>query len=68
MRAGATITNLNDDSEAMASVHGSGGEKMQAPRAQRIPSVRELHGQRDVDDYAWMRDHDSAAFLAYLGA
>jgi oligopeptidase B len=68
MRAGATITNLNDDSEAMASVHGSGGVKMQAPRAQRIPSVRELHGQRDVDDYAWMRDHDSAAFLAYLGA
>jgi oligopeptidase B len=40
----------------------------QPPRAQRIPSVRELHGQRDVDDYAWMRDHDSAAFLAYLGA
>ena len=41
---------------------------MQAPRAQRIPSVRELHGQRDVDDYAWMRDHDSAAFRAYLAA
>ncbi len=41
---------------------------MQAPRAQRIPSARELHGQRDVDDYAWMRDHDSAAFRAYLAA
>ncbi|HTA07065.1 MAG TPA: prolyl oligopeptidase family serine peptidase [Streptosporangiaceae bacterium] len=41
---------------------------MQAPRAQRIPSVRDLHGQRDVDDYAWMRDHDSAAFRAYLAA
>jgi oligopeptidase B len=41
---------------------------MQAPRAQRIPSVRELHGQRDVDDYAWMRDHDSAAFSEYLAA
>jgi oligopeptidase B len=41
---------------------------MQAPRAQRVPSVRELHGQLDVDDYAWMRDHDSAAFRAYLAA
>jgi oligopeptidase B len=41
---------------------------MQAPRAQRIPSVREMHGQRDVDDYAWMRDHDSAAFGEYLAA
>jgi oligopeptidase B len=41
---------------------------MHAPRAQRIPSVRELHGYTDVDDYAWMRDHDSAAFRAYLAA
>jgi oligopeptidase B len=41
---------------------------MQQPSAQRIPSVRELHGQVDVDDYAWMRDHDAPQFRAYLAA
>jgi oligopeptidase B len=38
------------------------------PRAPRVPSVRELHGQRDTDDYAWMRDHDAPAMRAYLAA
>ena len=38
------------------------------PRAPRIPSVRTLHGQTDVDDYAWMRDHDAPEFRPYLAA
>jgi oligopeptidase B len=41
---------------------------IQPPRAQRIPSVRELHGQTDVDNYAWMRQHDAPEFLTYLTA
>ena len=40
----------------------------EAPRASRIPTVRTLHGQADVDDYAWMRDHDAPEFGAYLTA
>jgi oligopeptidase B len=40
----------------------------QPPAAPRLQSVRELHGDRDVDDYAWMRDHDSAELLTYLTA
>jgi oligopeptidase B len=33
-----------------------------------VPSVRALHGRRDPDDYAWMRDHDAPALLDYLAA
>src|SRR5215472_1941474 len=42
--------------------------KPQPPRAPRVPSARTLHGQTDVDDYAWMRDHDAPEFAAYLTA
>jgi len=41
---------------------------VQAPTAPRVQSVREMHGYRDVDDYAWMRDHASPELLAYLAA
>jgi oligopeptidase B len=41
---------------------------LQPPTANRIPSVRELHGRTDVDNYAWMRDHDSPQLGAYLAA
>ena len=41
---------------------------IQPPRAQRIPSVRELHGHTDVDNYAWMRESDTPEFLTYLAA
>jgi oligopeptidase B len=39
-----------------------------APAAPRIPVVRELHGCTDVDNYAWMRDHDAPAMGDYLAA
>ena len=35
------------------------------PRAPRVPAVRDLHGYRDVDEYAWMR-HDQAGLAEYL--
>lgn len=38
------------------------------PAAPRIPSVRELHGSTETDDYAWMRDHEQPAFREYLAA
>jgi oligopeptidase B len=39
-----------------------------APEAPRMPTVRELHGRRDEDDYAWMRDHAAPALREYLAA
>ena len=35
------------------------------PRAARVTSIRDLHGHRDVDEYAWMR-HDPAGLAEYL--
>ena len=39
-----------------------------APSAPRKPSVRELHGQVETDDYAWMRDVEHPELRAYLAA
>jgi oligopeptidase B len=41
---------------------------MSVPAAPRVPSFRELHGRRDEDDYAWMRDHAAPALHEYLTA
>jgi oligopeptidase B len=38
------------------------------PVALRLPSVRELHGRVDADDYAWMRDHEHPALAEHLAA
>src|SRR5258708_32055309 len=38
------------------------------PAAPRIPSVRELHGRSETDDYAWMRDHERPALREDLAA
>src|SRR5215468_11257736 len=38
------------------------------PVAPRIPSLRELHGDSDPDDYAWMRDHGRPELRDYLAA
>jgi len=43
-------------------------ERIAPPRAPRHPVVREMHGRRDTDNYAWMRDHDARAFGDYLAA
>jgi oligopeptidase B len=41
---------------------------MKPPAAPRRPVRRELHGQTETDDYAWMRDHEDPALLDYLAA
>ena len=38
------------------------------PVAPRIPSVRELHGRTETDNYAWMRAGDQRGLLDYLAA
>ena len=38
------------------------------PVARRVPSVRERHGDRVVDEYAWLRDRDDPDTIAYLEA
>jgi oligopeptidase B len=38
------------------------------PIAARHPVITELHGERRVDDYAWMRERDNPDVTAYLEA
>ena len=38
------------------------------PEAPRIPSLRELHGERFQDDYFWLRDRKNPRVLSYLRA
>ncbi len=38
------------------------------PAAPRIPVRRVRHGQAEIDNYAWMRDHSAPALLDYLAA
>jgi len=38
------------------------------PLARRAPVVTEVHGQRRVDDYQWLRNKGSRAVNAYLRA
>jgi oligopeptidase B len=40
----------------------------QPPSAPREPTVHELHGERRLDEYAWMRNRDSPVVLTYLEA
>ena len=44
------------------------GQPAQPPHAPRIPVTRVMHGRRDADNYAWMRDHDAPAMREYLAA
>lgn len=39
-----------------------------APVAPKQPKVFEVHGDRTVDDYYWLRDRDNPAVLEYLKA
>jgi oligopeptidase B len=40
----------------------------QPPVAQRVPKITELHGDRLVDDYHWLREKDNPEVTAYLHA
>ena len=43
-------------------------QSMSAPVAKQIPVETVLHGDRRVDNYAWLRQKGSAEVLAYLNA
>ena len=45
---------------------GMTAEGSTPPVAARVPFVRELHGERVSDDYAWMRDPEEPALREYL--
>ena len=38
------------------------------PVAASVAELRDIHGVRWTDEYAWMRDHDDPRFTAYLSA
>ncbi len=38
------------------------------PRPERIEKVREIHGERIVDEYAWMRERENPKVLEHLRA
>jgi oligopeptidase B len=42
--------------------------KTQPPQAKKIPKTLELHGDKRVDNYFWMRDRDSKPVLDFLNA
>jgi oligopeptidase B len=44
----------------------SGRPAVLPPLAERRPQVSEIHGDRMVDDYFWMRDRNDPAVMAYL--
>lgn len=39
-----------------------------APAARRRPQTRELHGEKSLDDYAWLADRESDEVVAHLEA
>ena len=46
----------------------TGCQTVQPPMAKRIPHVTNIHGDRLVDNYFWLRQKNSPAVLAYLRA
>jgi oligopeptidase B len=40
----------------------------QPPTAQRVPTIRERHGDAVVDEYAWLRNRDDPEVIGYLEA
>jgi oligopeptidase B len=47
---------------------GTAAEDPRPPVAKTIPSVAEIHGDRRVDEYAWLRDKSNPDVRAYLEA
>lgn len=43
-------------------------QKLTPPIAKKQPEVLELHGDRRIDDYFWMRDIENPEVIAYLEA
>ena len=43
-------------------------DHMTPPVAKKIPTVRRLHGDESIDDYAWLRDRSDPDTITYLEA
>jgi oligopeptidase B len=62
---------MNPDASAAASSFTPDSERSGAPQtpvARRHPVEHVLHGDRRIDDYAWLRDKSDPAVTAYLNA
>lgn len=55
-------------SERKAPAVGHGLEQSDPPRARREQTVRKLHGEELVDDYAWLRNREDPSVVAHLEA
>ena len=62
---------MNPDASAAASSFTPDSEPsgaLQPPVARRHPIEHVIHGDRRIDEYAWLRDKDDPAVIAYLNA
>lgn len=64
---------MSSDSKPGAGIHEDGGAVAalappEAPVARREAVATELHGDRRVDDYAWLRNKESAEVIGHLNA
>jgi oligopeptidase B len=62
---------MNPDANIATSSLTSDSERSSAPQppvARRHPVEHVLHGDRRIDDYAWLRDKNDPAVVAYLNA
>ncbi len=62
---------MNSDSNVATSRFTPDSERSSAPQppvARRQPVEHVIHGDRRVDDYAWLRDKNDAEVIAYLNA
>jgi oligopeptidase B len=62
---------MNPDAKVAASRFTPDSERSSVPQppvARRQPVEHALHGDRRVDDYAWLRDKNSPEVIAYLNA
>jgi oligopeptidase B len=48
--------------------HSGAPTRPRPPAAKRLPKVEVVHGERRVDDYAWLRDREDPAVREYLEA
>ncbi len=51
-----------------AFTNGEYQQTPQPPLAKMIPSITELHGEKRIDNYAWLREKENPETIAYLNA
>lgn len=53
---------------ALTATAASAGERPAPPVAKKIPTVKEMHGKKLSDPYAWLRDRENPEVMNYLKA